>query len=84
MPAGQVTEGAIRHERGRWHSNRAENSHRPARRRERKMQGFKSVGSAQKFLSVHAAAHNAFNVQRHQTSARTHQAISASALRGVK
>jgi len=48
------------------------------------MQGFKSVGSAQKFLSVHAAAHNAFNVQRHQTSARTHQAISASALRGVK
>jgi hypothetical protein len=30
----------------------------PTRRRERKMQGFKSVGSAQKFLSMHAAAHN--------------------------
>jgi hypothetical protein len=30
--------------------------HQPTRRRERKMQGFKSVGSAQRFLSVHAAA----------------------------
>ena len=40
-----------RHERGRWRNNRAENSHQPTRRRERKMQGFKSVGSARKFLS---------------------------------
>src|SRR5271157_4807873 len=44
---------AKRHERGRWRNNRAENSHQPTRRRERKMQGFKSVGSAQRFLSVH-------------------------------
>jgi transposase-like protein len=29
-----------RHERGRWRNNRAENSHQPTRRRERKMQGF--------------------------------------------
>ena len=28
-----------RHERGRWRNNRAENSHQPTRRRERKMQG---------------------------------------------
>src|ERR1700732_2405112 len=40
-----------RHERGRWRNNRAENSHHPTRRRERKMQGFKRVGSAQGFLS---------------------------------
>ena len=32
-----------RHERGRWRNNRAENSHQPTQRRERKMQGFKSV-----------------------------------------
>ncbi len=34
------------HERGRWKNNRAENSHLPTRRRERKMQRFKSAGSA--------------------------------------
>jgi putative transposase len=32
-----------RHECGRWKNNRAENSHQPTRRRERKMQRFKSV-----------------------------------------
>jgi putative transposase len=71
---------AKRHERGRWRNNRAENSHQPTRRRERKMQGFKSVGSAQRFLSVHAAAYNTFNVQRHLTSARTNRAFRASAM----
>src|SRR5580704_12608393 len=30
---------AKRHERGQWRNNRAENSHQPTRRRERKMQG---------------------------------------------
>jgi putative transposase len=71
---------AKRHERGRWRNNRAENSHQPARRRERKMQGFKSAGSAQGFLSAHAAIYNTFNVQRHLTSARTHRAFRSSAL----
>ncbi|MCA8930458.1 MAG: IS6 family transposase, partial [Alphaproteobacteria bacterium] len=53
---------AIRHERlsaihdqGLRANNRAENSHRPVRRRERKQQRFKSSGSAQQFLSIHAA-----------------------------
>ena len=32
------------HERGRWKNNRAENSHQPPRRRERKMQRFKNSG----------------------------------------
>jgi len=71
---------AKRHERGRWRNNRAENSHQPTRRMERKMLGFKSVGSAQKFFSVHAAAYNTFNVQRHLTSARTNRAFRASAM----
>ena len=66
-----------RHERGRWRNVRAENSHQPTRRRERKMQRFKSPGSAQKFLSTHAAVYNTFNVQRHLTSAQTHRTLRA-------
>jgi putative transposase len=68
------------HERGRWKNNRAENSHQPTRRRERKMQGFKSRGSAQRFLSAHAVVYNTFNVQRHLTSASTHRGFRAAAM----
>ena len=68
------------HDRGRWKNNRAENSHQPTRRRERKMQRFKSAGSAQKFLSTHAAAYNTFNVQRHLTSAKSHRVLRAAAM----
>ena len=56
------------HEQGLRRNNRAENSHQPVRRREFKMQRFKSPGSAQRFLSVHAAVQNTFNTQRHLTS----------------
>jgi transposase-like protein len=45
---------SARHEQRLRKNNRAENSHQPTRRRERKMQRFKSPGSAQRFLSVHA------------------------------
>jgi putative transposase len=71
---------ASRLERGGWHNNRAENSHQPTRRRERKMQGFKSPGSAQKFLSTHAAVYNTFNLQRHLTTAQTHRRFRAAAM----
>jgi transposase-like protein len=69
-----------RYERGRWKNNRVENSHRPTRRRECKMQRFKSAGSAQKFLSIHAAVYNTFNVQRHLASAQTHRTLRAVAM----
>ena len=69
-----------RHQRGRWKNNRAENSHQPTRRRERKMQRFKSLGSAQRFLSTHAVVHNTFNVQRHLVSAHSHRALRADAM----
>src|SRR6201984_3531841 len=56
------------HEQGLRKNNRAENSHQPVRRRERKMQRFKSARSAQRFLNMHGAVHNAFNFQRHLIS----------------
>ena len=49
----------------RWLNNRAENSHRPFRRRERAMVKFRDVKTLQKFASVHASIHNHFNRQRH-------------------
>ena len=58
-------------ERGLRANNRAENSHQPVRRRERKMQRFKSARSAQRFLSMHAAIHNNFNLPRHLISRST-------------
>jgi hypothetical protein len=59
------------HEQWLRKNNRAENSHQPVRRRERKVQRFKSSGSAQRFLSAHSAVYNTFNVQRHLISRRT-------------
>jgi putative transposase len=67
------------HEQRLRANNRAENSHQPVRRRERKMQRFKSAGSAQRFLSVHAAVYNNFNFQRHLISRSTLRSFRAEA-----
>jgi len=53
------------HDRSLRANNRAENSHQPVRRRERKTQRFKSPGTAQHFLSIHSATYNTFYHQRH-------------------
>jgi putative transposase len=67
------------HDQGLRANNRAENSHQPVRRRERKMQRFKSPGSAQRFLSIHAAVQNAFYVQRHLVPRRIYKQFRNSA-----
>ena len=67
------------HTRRKRANNRAESSHVPVRRRERKLQGFKSPRSAQRFLFLRAATYNTFNVPRHFVSARTHRHFRAEA-----
>jgi transposase-like protein len=62
--------GAV-HEQGLRANNRAENSPQVIRRRERKMQHFKSAGSAQRFLNIHSAVCNTFDVQRRLVSRST-------------
>ena len=71
---------SAQHEQSQRRNNRAENSHQPTRRRERQMQRFKSPGSAQRFLSAHAAVHNTFNIERHLISRRTLKLFRAAAL----
>jgi putative transposase len=53
------------HSTKQYENNRAEQSHEPTRVRERGMRKFKSVKQAQRFLGVHAAVSNLFNLGRH-------------------
>jgi putative transposase len=50
------------HDTAKYVNNRTELSHQPARVRERGMRRFKSMWQAQRFLSVHAAVYNLFNL----------------------
>ena len=49
----------------RYANNRAELSRQPTRVRERDMRRFESKVQAQRFLDVHAAVQNLFNLGRH-------------------
>jgi putative transposase len=69
----------VEHRQSRYLNNRAENSHRPTRRRERQMQRFKSPDQAQHFLSAHAFIHGHFHPRRHLLTASAYRAIRAEA-----
>jgi putative transposase len=58
------------HDTGQYVNNRAELSHQPTRVRERGMRRFKSAHQAQRFLGIHAAVYNLFNLGRHLISAK--------------
>ena len=57
------------HDTTKYANNRAELSHQPTQVRERGMRKFKSIEQARRFLSVHAAIYNLFNLGRHLVSA---------------
>jgi putative transposase len=71
----------VQHRTSRFLNNRAENSHRPTRRRERQMQRFKSPRQAQRLLSAHATIYGHFRPRRHLMTADQHRRARAKAFR---
>src|SRR3954464_11050741 len=64
----------VEHRRHKGLNNRAENSHQPARRRERQMKRFKAAGQAQRFLSTHDQINNLFPLCREHVTATEYRA----------
>ncbi|MCG7522553.1 IS6 family transposase [Ruegeria sp. Ofav3-42] len=52
-------------------NNRAENSHLPFRNRERAMQGYRSPGGLQRFVTTHSAVRNCVSAPTHRRTAST-------------
>ena len=67
------------HDTRRYANNRAELSHQPTRVRERGMRRFKSMLQAQRFVHVHAAVSNLFNLGRHLVAAGHYRTLRRSA-----
>jgi putative transposase len=63
----------VEHRQHRYLNNRAENSHQPTRQRERRMQGFKSAGHAQRFLAAYGPIAQHFRPRRHRLSASAYR-----------
>src|SRR6266496_5201428 len=64
----------IEHRQHKGLNNRAENSHQPTRRREKKMRRFKAAGHAQRFLSAFGPISQHFPPRRHRLRAREYRA----------
>jgi len=65
----------VEHRRHKGLNNRAENSHRPVRKRERVLQRFKSPAHAQRFLEPFSALCNLFRPRRQLRSAEHYRQI---------
>ena len=63
----------VEHRQSRSLNHRCENSHRPTRQRERRMQGVKSAGHAQRFLSAYGPIAQHCRPRRHLLSASKHR-----------
>ncbi|WP_217242265.1 IS6 family transposase [Streptomyces sp. AC555_RSS877] len=60
---------SVEHRTSKYLNNRAENSHLPTPRREYAMQGFRSVGKAQRFLASFSRISSHFRPRRHLITA---------------
>ena len=65
----------VEHRQHKRLNNRAENSHRPTRLREKKMRRFKSARHAQRFLCAFGRICGHFQPRRHRLCARDYRAI---------
>ena len=63
----------VEHRQHRYLNHRAENSPQPTRQRERRMQGFKSPGHAQRFLAAYGPIAQHFRPRRHLLSAQAYR-----------
>ena len=65
---------SVEHRSAKYLNNRAENSHIPTRERERGMKGFRSVGTAQRFLASFSRISPHFRPRRRLTTAPDYRA----------
>lgn len=64
---------SVEHRSHKGPNNRAENSHQPARERERAMKGFRSAASAQRFPGAFSSISPHFRPRRHLLTARDYR-----------
>lgn len=70
----------VEHRSHKGLNNRAENSHLPLRRRERRMMRFKSARQCQRFVSTHGQIVNLSHLQRKHHTAADYRQIRANAV----
>ena len=76
-PAVRRVLTGVEHRRHKGLNNRAENSHRPVRKRERVLQRFKSAAHAQRFLEPFSAVCNHFRPRHHLLPAEQYRQLRA-------
>ena len=65
--------GAWEHDTSQYSNNGCEQSHRSTRSKERSMKIFRSMKQVQRFLNIHAAVSNLFNLGRHLTTGNNYR-----------
>jgi putative transposase len=63
----------VEHRQDRSLNNRTKNPHQSTRQRERRIQGFKSPGRAQRFLAAYGPIAQHFRPRRHRLSASAYR-----------